>query len=232
MPRKKPPKGPVEVTPNFEADVRTYTEEKAAEALVILDISQPQLDACPKIEHLFRNIGGTPRVMEYLAGSEEPEARAILTVAAKLTGEQAKAVPFEALCLAAGIPTKKAFGVIAAEVTDQASRAANLVAVAARADVVKATVDNALTPFGDADRKMLHQAAGFVPVPKNSVTHIHGNQINDASTHQTAVVALPPVEQGMRRLGDRFNEAMAEKVKSLPVLEVTDGDEEEDEEDE
>jgi hypothetical protein len=177
-----------------------------ADAYVLLEITPEDVTACPRIEHLFKGIGGQSKVLEYLAGSEEPEARAVLAMRDRLSYAQAGAVPFEAYCVAAKISTKKMFGVISQEVMTQSSAATMLISKAAHPKVVEATIARAMGPLGTADARMLHQAEGFVPVPKNSITHIHGNV--DARTQTANVAVLPPVEDNVRRLSDRFNSAM------------------------
>ena len=199
------------------------------QALILLDVTEDQVDACPKIGHLFKGIGGKDRVLEFLEGSEEPDARLLLAQAKKLTTHQLDAAPFEALCLAAGLTTKRAFGLVAEEATTQSAAASMLVAKAARADVVKATVDSALTPFGVKDREMLHKAEGFVPVPKTQTTFVRGDQVVDARV-QTQVTVLPALEATMRKLGDRFMEMTEAQVKALPPVEVEEVESEEEDE--
>lgn len=229
MAKKIKPTGPQPVPiapPKAEKD----TEDYRAEAMILLDVKQEDLDASPKIEHLFRGIGGVPKVMEYLSGSEEPEARLILGLAAKLSGRQRQAVDFEAYCLAAKITPKKMFGIISAEVADQSERAAALINKASRWEVVEATVTSAKTPLGVKDREMLHKANQFLPTPKNTFTLVRGDQVND-NRQQIAVAVLPPLEDGIKRSSNRFNEIIAERVKALPAaVEVADLLDEEEEE--
>jgi hypothetical protein len=50
---------------------------------------------------------------------------------------------------------------------------------------------------------MLHQAAGFLPVPKHALTFIGANA--DVQTQTNNVAVLPPVESSIKRWSDRFN---------------------------
>lgn len=194
-------------------------------ALVMLGITQADLDTSPKIEHLLGRID----VFQYLEGSEEPEARQILELRKRLTDKQRSVVPFEAYCVAAVIPVKKMFGIISAECMDQEDKAKQLLFRATHKQVLQATIDSALDPIGVADRKMLHQAANFVPVPKNSVTFVRGNQMIDASTKTTNIAVLPPVEDTVRRLGDRFNEKVLDVLPAPESLQIESGDDEDEE---
>lgn len=206
----------------------TKTENRGR-AMEILEVTQEQLDATPKIEHLLRGIGGKGKVMDYLEGSDEPEARKILDIRRGLTIAEFDSVPFEALCIKAGITTKKMFGIIAAEATDQEQKAAALITRARQAEVVTATVEMALMPMGEKDREMFHKHTGFLPLPKGAVIQNIRNQVNDNSNHQskTEVVILPALESGMKRLGDRFNTLMKEAPKALPEPEILEGDDDE-----
>lgn len=233
------------------------TGDHRSDALAMLEVTEAQLAAIPTIEHLFRGIGdptrytaepeaiddvadimGDPskvnfsrtkrdkkKVLEYLSGSEEPDARTVMALRARLTQSQADACPFEAYCVAAGLSTKKMFGLISQECYDQATLATALLAKARHPDVVQATIDMALSPLGDKDRKMLHQAQGFVPVPKTAVTHIHGNV--DARQQTANVAVLPPFEDSIRKLADRFN-TMTVKAVAAEVVEEDYVEEDED----
>lgn len=172
------------------------------EAMLLLEIDAQAVLDSPRIEHLFKGIGGQRQVFEYLSGSEEPEARKLIELRGRLNQKQADAIPFEAYCVAAGISVKKMFGIIAAETADQSAKATMLLSKSRHPEVLQATIDNALTPFGDKDRKMLHQAEGYVPVPKTSVTHFHAHV--DQRTTAQAATALPPPEDSIKALSARF----------------------------
>lgn len=203
-------------------------DEYIAEALVVLGISPDDLELSPKIEHLFKGIGGQERIFEYLGGSEDKDARTLLDLRKRLNERQRRHVPFEAYCIAAGLSVKKVFGLISAEAMDQEEMAKQLLFRVRHTEVLQATIDNALDPLGSTDRNMLHKAAGFVPVPKNTVTFVRGNQINDSrQVNTSSITVLPPVEDSIKRLGDRFNEKLTEiKALPAPALPILDAEEE------
>lgn len=231
MPRK-PKASPIPLPsfgPAVAEDLRNKAEtaeEFAKEALLILNVN---IDSAPKVEHLFRSIGGVSRVMEFVAGSTDETTRKLLTPWKLLTREQQKYVPFEALCLAAGLSdTWAVFGMISAEVARQSDLAAVLINKASRGPVMEATVNSALSAFGEADRKMLHTANGFLPIPKTSITNVRTQNID--ATQQTMNVVLAPVEDSIRRLGDRFGTMIMEEApKAIAAVseEVLEGDEDE-----
>lgn len=203
-------------TPSAPRKPRKLKIELRGEAYALLGVDPGDVAASPKIEHMLKDGGVLKDVWRYLGGSDEKDARAILAARDSLSTAHAAALPFEAFCLAAGVPPKKAFGIITAEVFDQNEKASLLLASARHADVVNATVSAAVQPHGSSERKMLLQHSGFVPSPSVNVAigknAVIGNQTN-SQTNQVAV--LPPVEDFARRMSDRFNE-----VHTLPAIEA------------
>lgn len=177
------------------------SESHLVDGLLILGVSPEQLLEVAAIEHLFRAIGGSRKVLEYLAGSEEPEARKVIELRYRLTVAQAAAVPFEAYCIAAGVTTKRMFGIVSQEVMVQSQAATALLAESSHPEVVKASVMYAMEFDGHQDRRMLHQHMGFLPIPRTSV--VNGNVTIDNRGGGAAV--LPPMEDSVRGMSERFN---------------------------
>lgn len=195
---------------------------------MVLEVSPVDLEQVPKIQHLLKVIGSRAKLFEYLEGSDTTEALNITKLRARLTHQQFMAVPFEAFCLAAKVPVKTMYGIIAAEVMDQGNKASSLMLRARHPEVVKATIDRALKFDGTADAKMLHQANHFVPVPKNTTTIIHGDVVADKSTVNNVAI-LAPMEDNSRRLADRFMEMEMPAQIEAPLdveEEESDGEEE------
>jgi hypothetical protein len=205
----------------------------------------------PQISGILKRVGNREKILDYLRGSDAPEARKILEAADLLSKRERALLTVEAFCVAAKVPTRRAYGVIAEAVFEQSSNAATLIAAAAHPRVVERTVERALekpqvvklegggvkviaAQDGFSDRKMLHQHAQFLPQPKGS-TLIFGNQtIDNRDQRQLNVSALPPMEESVRRLSDRFNERLlTEGPKQIAApVDVMSVDTDEDEDDE
>ena len=71
--------------------------------------------------------------------------------------------------------------------------------------IVERSIEVALTDKGVADRKMLLQHAGFLPIPVGSQTNI---AVMQNATAQPVIVAPRP-EDTIRRLSESFNAARA-----------------------
>ena len=129
--------------------------------------------------------------------------------------------------IACDMTTKRMIGLIQEEVFEQTRIASALMARSAHPDVVKATVMSAMTLDGARDREMLHKHEGFLPQTKGS-TVVFGGATIDARV-QTVNAILPPAEESVKRLNDRFAEM--ETPKALPEPIDAEVDEEEDGED-
>jgi hypothetical protein len=202
----------------------TSSKESRESALVRLGVTQAQVEQVPKITHLLKALGGRWAAIEYLRGSEEPEARRFLEVFDSMPVFARKYVPMEAFCLAAGMTTKRMFGLIAQEVFAQSKAKANLLAAANHTRVVGAAIFSAMGPAGSEDRRMLLQHERFLPLPKTQVLNIAGDaQIGDGN-RSAKVLAMTSVVDSARRMTDRFNGTNPAKALPEPV------DEEEDDE--
>src|SRR5208337_3496433 len=151
------------------------------------------------------------------------ESRKVLELRTRLNRRQQDAIPFEAYCVAAGVSTKTMFGIICEEVMEQSGAARELVVNASRGAVIQAAIKSAKMVSGTKDREMLFKHDKFLPVPKN--TAIFGNV--DARQQTLNVAVLPPVEEGIRRISDRFNTEL-----SAPPARVVEAEAEEVEDDE
>jgi len=189
-------------TPRDNTTNAEEPEPHWSEALVFLEITEEQVTHAPKVSHVLQAAQIEP--WDYLAGSANPKARAILGARARLSDKQANGVPFEAYCVCAGVSPQEALAILTVEVFDQSSKASALLAASQHPAVTTATINAALSPLGTAEKKMLHQHAGFLPVPKTSIVNVHGNHAVIGGEQKNVV--LRPVEESVRALGDRFNQ--------------------------
>lgn len=191
-----------------------------SEALVMLEVTEEQVATSPRISHVLEVAGMLDSVWDYLAGSGNAKSRAILSARSRLTKKQSEGVPFEAYCVAAGVSPQEALALLTVEVFDQSSKASALLAASQHPAVTTATIQAALSPLGTAEKKMLHQHAGFLPVPKTSIVNVHGSHAVIGGEQKNVV--LRPVEESVRTLGDRFNSA---KQITAPVETILETDE-------
>lgn len=158
----------------------------------------------------------------YLAASDSPEARALMSIRDSARAHVRRMLPIEAFCISAKVSPLRILEIITATAVRLGAQASTIIAAVTHPKVVEKTVEMALTDEGVEDRTILHKATGFLPSPKGSQTTIHvAANANAAAHHQTAVVSAPPPEHTIKTLNDRFNQRsnlIAEPtLKELPA---------------
>ncbi len=202
-----------------------------------LNVTPEQVAEQPIISRTLSKIGNRAQINELLQESEVAELRAVwqkirempksrpMGPRAKKSNPTPDAIPMEAFCLAAGVPTLRFLGFVIGEALQRNQNLSKLIASAAHPDVTEKTVSMALD--GDLGAaKLLHQHAGFLPMPKNSVVQIFGGAQIDA--RQQTQVTLPPVEDDARTMTERFNQRFLTSSipkKAMDMLEAADQDE-------
>jgi hypothetical protein len=78
-------------------------------------------------------------------------------------------------------------------------------AAVAQPDIVAATIEAGKQASGSREREMLLKHSGFVPVPKTSITNVYGNRNVVGKQQNQTLAVLPPIEQTVKRISDRFN---------------------------
>jgi hypothetical protein len=206
------------------------TETVRGRAYAILSVDPLEVAVMPRIEHLFRGIGGKQKVFEYLSGSAAPEARRVLDVRAKLSPSQARVVPFEAYCLAAGVTTKRLIGLLQEEVFEQSRIATSLLVRSRQPELVDYTIGQAMTPHGSKERQMVHENSGFIKPSGVKIVNPKGDYNEDNSVGKQVVqqvAILPTLEDSVRRMADRFNDmgprSGALLVEPLRIEQSSDG---------
>lgn len=191
--------------------------DRVAEAYERLGVTQLDVDGLPQITPILNRLPGkgkskgVNKAIEFLRGSAEPHARKWLAVYDSLPPSVSNLLPFEAFCLAADLAPKRVLEVITGACFEQSSSTSALLASSSHPDIVESTIRAAKnSQYGGADRKMLHQHSGFIPVPKNQTTIISSggvqNNTQDNSKNLTVgISAVPQIEDMMAKITNRFN---------------------------
>lgn len=206
-----------------------------------LGVTPAQLAAQPQIQPILRRAKiSAVKAADYLRMSEDPDARRFLAILDGLGAEARRLLPLEAIAIAAGISTKRLFELISGEVFVQARFESALLAAASHPTIVAKSIERALeeplaipqpdgttkierAPDGVTDRKMLHQQAGFLPMPKTQIVSLPGVKMIDARQQTATVTVLPPVESNVHQMADRFGTKL---LGSGPEpVEIAEGDE-------
>ena len=147
-----------------------------------LDIDPAEVDLMPRepAEILTRCLGskkGLPRqrILAFAAVSPQPCAVAFINAIRKISARDIKKLSFEAMCVRARVSPVEMLGAILMAAKSMKATESALTAILAHPGVVQATVDTAKVagPAGYSDRRMLHEAVGFLPSKKGGGIEIN-----------------------------------------------------------
>jgi hypothetical protein len=132
-------------------------------------------------EILTRCLGGKssglPRekIIAFAATSPQPCAVAFIHALRTVPKLDLKQLSFEAMCVRARVNPIELLGAILMAAKSMKATESALKAILAHPDVVDATVETAKVPglVGHADRKLLHEAVGFLPTKKGGGIEIN-----------------------------------------------------------
>jgi hypothetical protein len=79
-----------------------------------------------------------------------------------------KQIPLEAVALKAGVKIPELLGAIVLCFQSYQAQKVAIMAMAAHPQVLESTIANAGMPGGEADRRIMHTALGFLPSPKGA----------------------------------------------------------------
>lgn len=145
-------------------------------ALERIGVDLDDLEAAPRITDILASAFSTgkriPRVqtVNFLAASPAPEARAFLEVYRELPIRDRESLPLEAICIKASVNPLAILGAVLMAAKNLKAQESALKAIMAHPDVIQSTIDAAklIGPNGTADRKILHEAVGFLPTKQGS----------------------------------------------------------------
>jgi len=215
----------------------TLVAERSAAALAKLNVSESDVAVVPRVTPQIRIIMAELRRMGreqktetnvpsepiyYVDCSDDPEARRFRESWYSVPKSWRKALPLEAYCAASGVSSVRLLSIIVSTVVRLSASASAILAAAYHPQVVRKTVEMALTDEGHEDRVVLHKATGFLPQPKGSSTTINVQQRNEQVS--VAAIAAPPPEQTIRRLADRLNAAKGLPPAVPSALPIADAD--------
>jgi len=203
------------------SDVADITEQ---DFLKLFGTSLEEVEALPKItEYLEKHVGDRSEVLRLLRACNDPEAREVVDAHRKVSNRSwvSGMISIEALAAIAKVSTRRVLEMVLAEAVMETS----IRTKGKFMEVVDGMFESAKIPGreGFQDRKMLAQHVGFAPVPRTSVTNIFGGAAIDARQQTQNVAILPQVEDGVRRMTDRFNATVVE-VKQLEAPEDEESD--------
>lgn len=187
--------------------------ERLERAYEVLGVQQADVQALPQISHVLTKSFGKKYftvTLEFLRGYADPDARTFLSTYDSIPETVRKLLPIEAFCLASALKPRRLLELVQGASFEQSTMSAELMSAAANPDIIKATIRNAKSYQGAADRKLLLQHSGFAPMPKNNVTNVFGGGKivggdDNSKNLSISVGAVNQIEDKMARITNRFN---------------------------
>lgn len=148
----------------------------------------------------FRMSGGVPAAIEAARMVSEKDVRFQKLVYAydQLSNSDKEKIHLEDLCAAAEISSAEFLGLTAAAMHSRNMDISRIMAATFHHKIVEASIANAMDPRGVADRKMLHDHMGFLPLPagQNIIIDQSHKTVNtgkgsEPSVEDTSKTALP-----------------------------------------
>lgn len=148
-------------------------------ALRRFHVDPEKLARTPEITSVLKNsFGSVKSAVQAIRHSNETTAIEFLAVYDEIPAGDRDYISIEAICLKANVLPSALLGSLFMACKDMKGKESALIAVLEHPGVLKKTVEYAKTPGGDRDRKMLHEAVGFLPTPKGGSINV--NLLNGA----------------------------------------------------
>ena len=176
--------------------MRKTRAQLRGEAYERLGVTPDQVGAVRPLSLLVRKLEGKrAEAIGLLRSSEDPAARAFLQVYDDAPTASRNQLPLEAFCIAAGIPNRRLWEVIAGEKFERDAMVCAAIVGTNLPEIMQKTVEFAKEPTRWRDRMALLSATGFLPTPsRGSQTMVTAAESNE----------WPPLRP--RSDPDRFNE--------------------------
>lgn len=182
---------------------RVYRENKVTPAMIAKQ---------PKFTNVWEQVGGFSVAAEYLRGSEDPDAVKFMEVYDRVPIDEHDFLEFQGFCAAAGVSGKNIFGIIASEMAVESEQKIGMISAIKAPDVINTILEVAQTPDGHRERAIVAKASGYLPRPKGSSLIINNGKMVAGNA---VTVNLPPFDQDIRELGERFQEMGSAKAPKM-----------------
>lgn len=134
-------------------------------ALRRLQVSQEELVRHPNITDMLKKaIGSRERIINMMRFSSDPSIEAFLDIHDRIPVGDQPVIPLEAICIKGKVNAMALLGATVAVAQQVSKNESMLQTVIQHPDVVKKTIEFALeSPKNVLDRKMIHEAVGWLP---------------------------------------------------------------------
>jgi hypothetical protein len=160
---------------------------------------------------LARSVGPRQRIIDALRFSSDEAAVEFLNIYDELPQCDQKTVPWEAICISGDIAPSAVLGAVMMAARLVGAQESAITAVIEHPEVLRKTIQYAKDlPGASADRKLLHEAVGFLPRPGGGGVSMNVNlnaagnpQLSEDDDEETFESAFPSVNQELEKWGEK-----------------------------
>ena len=150
-------------------------------ALDRLEVSPEQVRQCPPLSATFGQPGIVDQAIDALRFSDDPVATSFLAVYDAIpVGDRDQllnsSLLLEAVAIKSGVNCNELLGAMIFSFRTAQAQKSGIMAMAEHPSVLRSTIWNSYLPAGVQDRKMLHEAVGFLPTPKGMSLNLNLSQ--------------------------------------------------------
>jgi hypothetical protein len=139
-----------------------------------MGVERGDVDRSPNISGMLKRVlGSAHKAIAALRFSSDPAAIAFVETYDAIPADDRESVPLEAICLKANVSAPAILGATLMAARQVQAQESALRAIIAHPDVVKTTIKTSKLVGGDKDRKMLHEAVGFLPTKTGSSINVN-----------------------------------------------------------
>lgn len=170
---------------------------RKTDAIRRLGVTEEQLVRYPNItDTLFRAIGGREKVVHMMRFSDDPSIEAFLNVYDRIPLGDQKHITLEAVAIKGEVNAMQLLGATVSTAKQVMGSESALELIMNHPEVVRKTVQFATTlPGASADRKMLHDAAGFTPQHSPIAVNVQQNNAGSRGPSATNIESIPAVKE-------------------------------------
>jgi hypothetical protein len=173
-------------------------------------IKPSQVETAPNLSSI---LGQRTSVIDAMRFSQEPAIAAFLKVYDATPACDRKQIPFEAVALKAGCNFSELLGAAILSFRSVQAQKSAVLAMEAHPDLVTATAKFAKKSKGIQDRKMLHEAVGFLPTPKGQSINLNFGKEEKSDADATATE--PEVNELFPMITNRQEKWQADRSRML-----------------
>lgn len=178
------------------------------------NLTLEQFQQAPPLSSILANLGTRKSVIDTLRFSPDPAVAAFLEVYDATPTCDRKQIPLEVIALKAKVDCNALLGAVVMSFRSIQAQKSALKAMAAHPKVVTSTILYAGMPGGERDRRMLHEAVGFLPTPKGLTINQNFGQPQDSDDSEHAESA-PDVNDLFPIVNDKLEKWQAGRQKML-----------------